>query len=378
MDLRMTNKLHIVSFDIPYPADYGGVIDVFYKVKALFENGVKIHLHCFEYHRPAAPQLEEFCEKVYYYPRNISSRLLFHKLPYIVISRQSEDLILNLQKNNWPILVEGLHCTWLLNDRYWPNRKIIVRTHNVEHEYYQQLARAEKNLFKKYYFLNESTKLEAYEPILSNSSGIAAITESEKEYFNKFHHTVKNIPAFHGHQSVSSKTGIGKFILYHGNLSIAENHQAAMQLAETLGNKSFQLVIAGNSPRRELKDVCHQYSNVMLMPNPTQTEMTELIQSAQIHLHVTSQNTGLKLKLLHALFEGRHCIVNKTMVAGTGLEDTVCIVDHQNKDELMGRLEEYMNLEFTEEDRKERSILLGDFFDSSSVAKLMKMLFETP
>lgn len=373
----MTNKLHIISFDIPYPADYGGVMDVFFKVKALHANGVKIHLHCFEYHRPPAPELEKYCEKVYYYPRNISSRLLFHKLPYIVISRQSDELIQNLEKNNWPILAEGLHCTWILNDRYWQNRKIIVRTHNIEHEYYQQLARAEKNLFKKYYFLNESTKLEAYEPILSGSSGIAAITETEKEYFNKFHHTVRNIPAFHGHNSVSGKPGLGKFILYQGNLSIAENHQAAITLVEALGNRNEQLVIAGSAPRKELKELCKQYSNIMLVANPTEAEMTKLIETAQIHLLITFQKTGLKLKLLHALFKGRHCLVNKMMVTGTGLEENVEIIDHQNKNELYSTINEYMQLEFTENDRKEREIMLADFFDEASAQKLMKMLFET-
>jgi hypothetical protein len=373
----MTNKLHIISFDIPYPADYGGVMDVFHKVKALHANGVKIHLHCFEYHRPPAPELEEFCEKVYYYPRNISSRLLFHKLPYIVISRQSEELIANLEKNTWPILVEGIHCTWILNDRYWPNRKIIVRTHNIEHEYYQQLARAEKNLFKKYYFLNESTKLEVYEPILSGSSGIAAITETEKEYFNKFHHTVKNIPAFHGHNSVTGKPGLGKFILYHGNLSIAENNQAAITLIEVMRNRNEQLVIAGNGPRKELKELCKLYPNIMLVANPTQDEMIKLIETAQIHLLITFQNTGLKLKLLHALFKGRHCLVNKMMVTGTNLEDTVEIIDHQNKAELYEKVDEFMQTEFTENHRKEREILLSDHIDESSVRKLMKMLFET-
>ncbi|MEI7802398.1 MAG: mannosyltransferase, partial [Bacteroidota bacterium] len=45
----MTNQLHIISFNVPYPPDYGGVIDVYYKIKALKEAGVKIHLHCYEY-----------------------------------------------------------------------------------------------------------------------------------------------------------------------------------------------------------------------------------------------------------------------------------------------------------------------------------------
>ena len=49
--------LHIVSFDVPWPANYGGVIDVFYKVKALADLGIRLHLHCFEYGRGEAPEL---------------------------------------------------------------------------------------------------------------------------------------------------------------------------------------------------------------------------------------------------------------------------------------------------------------------------------
>ncbi len=41
MDLH----LHIIAFDIPFPPDYGGVIDVYYKIKTLSEAGVRIHLH---------------------------------------------------------------------------------------------------------------------------------------------------------------------------------------------------------------------------------------------------------------------------------------------------------------------------------------------
>lgn len=43
--------LHIVSFHIPIPQNYGGVIDIYYKVKALHDIGVKVILHCFEYGR---------------------------------------------------------------------------------------------------------------------------------------------------------------------------------------------------------------------------------------------------------------------------------------------------------------------------------------
>ena len=33
--------LHVVAFNVPYPPDYGGIIDVFYKLKALSEQGAQ-------------------------------------------------------------------------------------------------------------------------------------------------------------------------------------------------------------------------------------------------------------------------------------------------------------------------------------------------
>ena len=65
----MDKYLNIVSFNIPYPANYGGVIDVYYKLEALRACGVKLILHCFEYERPHAPELESICDKVFYYKR---------------------------------------------------------------------------------------------------------------------------------------------------------------------------------------------------------------------------------------------------------------------------------------------------------------------
>ena len=65
----MQNKaLHIISFDNPFPPKYGGVIDVFYKIKALHSLGVKIYLHCFVDEIPMVDSdLKIFVEKVYYY-----------------------------------------------------------------------------------------------------------------------------------------------------------------------------------------------------------------------------------------------------------------------------------------------------------------------
>ena len=58
-------QLHIVSFDVPFPANYGGVIDVFYKIKSMHQERVGVILHCFQYGREKSEELESICEKVY-------------------------------------------------------------------------------------------------------------------------------------------------------------------------------------------------------------------------------------------------------------------------------------------------------------------------
>ena len=78
--------VNIISFNIPYPANYGGVIDVFYKIKAFNDLGVNVILHCFEYGRDRSEVLESMCDKVYYYKRRGALCNVSH-IPYIVYSR---------------------------------------------------------------------------------------------------------------------------------------------------------------------------------------------------------------------------------------------------------------------------------------------------
>ena len=88
----MEKHLHIIALNVPYPADYGGVYDLFYKLPALQNEGVKIHLHCFVKDRDEQPELNKYCEEVFYYKRDLSAKKLFSKLPYIVASRYDEEL----------------------------------------------------------------------------------------------------------------------------------------------------------------------------------------------------------------------------------------------------------------------------------------------
>lgn len=367
--------LHIVSFDIPYPPDYGGVIDVYYKLKTLSESGIKITLHCFEYNRTAAKQLDKYCQKIYYYKRKVKKQLMFKTTPYIVSSRMDQELLNNLMVDQSPILFEGLHCTAFLNHPELSDRKKIVRSHNIEHVYYQNLGKAEKDLFKKYYFMNEATKLEQYETILQHASHIACISKNETEYYEKLFQNAFYLPAFHAFNQVESKSGIGQYVLYHGNLSVSENVEAALALIKHFAPKSFlPLIIAGKKPTSQLRKAIAKNDSVQLIANPGNTEMMGLIADAHIHILPGEYSAGVKLKLLNALYNGRHVITTEAMLLGSGLEKT-CFVCN-SFDSIIKTSNKLSKIEFEDYHIKKRENYLTKLYNNSRNAeKLCKIIY---
>ena len=373
--MSYSKRVHIISFDVPCPPDYGGVIDVYYKLKALHKAGIRIILHCFEYGRPQSEELNKLCEEVFYYPRQTTKSLLFNTLPYIVLSRQSEELKSNLLKDDAPILMEGLHSTFLLTAEEFDHRNIIVRTHNIEHEYYENLAKVERNIFKRYYFYNEAGKLKKHESVLKKAASIAAISSNDKKYYSSLFESVHCISAFHPFEEVSYLPGRSDFAFYHGNLSVGENNEAALFLVnKVFENSQHKLVIAGSKPSSELVKAAKLNPAVELLSDQSPEQIYQLIREAQCNILPTFQSTGIKLKLLASLFSGRFCLVNSPMVIGTGLESLCTIAD--TAEEMKERLDRIMVMEsFPESELINRKRILQENFSNAGNAEKLISLF---
>lgn len=350
--------LHIVAFNVPWPADYGGVIDVYHRIAALADNGVRIHLHCYTYGREAAKELETLCEEVRYYPRETGLRHQLERRPYIVASRNSKALIERLREDVYPIMLEGLHCCDVLEKLKGQGRKITVRAHNVEHDYYNALAKAETCGWKKLFFKLEAAKLRKYEGILKQASSVLAISEADAAHFRANGcANVTVLPPSHGHHRVTSQPGWGDYVLYHGNLSVPENIHAAKYILEKIAPQCpYRFVIAGRDPDESIREMASHCSNAQLIENPSVEEMDRLLGNAQVNLLITQQATGVKLKLMNALYEGRHCLVNSTMVMGTQLGEACAVADSQ--DEICNSLAQLMQTEFTEAEIQKRVAIL--------------------
>lgn len=372
MSLNKTKKLHIISFNIPFPADYGGVIGVFYHIKALKSLGVEIILHCFQYGRAVSTELEEICAEVHYYPRNMSLVNMFSSLPFIVKSRKSEALKDRLLEDDYPILFEGSHVCYHLGDIKLRHRIKIVRMHNVEWQYYTNMIALEKDFKKKAYFALESKKLKSFELnyIKKHANALLAVSPKETDYFNdEGFENVHYVSAFHSNDKIESIVGKGSYVLFHGDLSVKENELIAIDLITKVFDKlsEIELIIAGRSPSKTILDLILKTKNVNLKNDISDEEMDSLIKNAHINLLRAFQPAGMKLKLLNALYKGRHVLVNSNMVKNTGL-DSLCIIIEDIKD-VPSRIKEIMLKPFDEIEIRKRKDMLEKQFSNVEKAK---------
>lgn len=369
--MKFSDKhIHLVSFDVPWPADYGGVIDVFGKLKAMHALGAKVHLHCFQYGRKESDVLQNLSHKVHYYQRNESRTLLFNRLPYIVVSRANEELLTNLSADDHPVLFEGLHTSYFLSDPALAHKRRIVRAHNIEHEYYKQLARHERNFARRYFFGAESAKLLKYEKVLAGASAVAAISENENTHFNNHYHNSFLLPAFHLHDKVNSRTGRGEFALYHANLSVNDNVEAAEFLMnEVFNDLNIPLIIAGQNPTDDVKQLFAKPTIHKLIADPSAEQMEELVSNAHVQVLPAFSISGIRLKLLHSLFNGRFCLVNPMMTANTGLE-SLCI-HAETAEDFKKRISEIFRIELKQAEIDRRQMLLNDLYSNSKNAELL-------
>lgn len=362
------NKIfHLVSFNIPYPPDYGGVMDVFYKISALKEQGIGIILHSFSYGRGRSRTLERECLRVYYYRRDLNLFHLLRRDPFIVLSRSSSSLLENLLSDTNPVIFEGLHTTRFLNHPALEGRMKMVRTHNIEHIYYKNLAVNEKNPLRKLFFRREAKKLERYETVLSGASLLLTISPGDTEYFHDRYGKTLFVGPFHPGKGCVTAEGKGDYILLHGDFSTAENDAGALYLLREIAPRlRHKIVVAGKRPSDEMIRTASRLPNIRMVPNPSQAQMNELLANAQVCLLNASQPSGMKLKLINALCAGRHVVASQAVVAGSGLGSICSTVSYP--DNWITLSERLMHEEFTAEMREERNRVLSGVADNTANA----------
>lgn len=369
--------IHIVSLDVPYPANYGAMIDIYHRCKSLTEIGARVILHCFDYGRGKPNALKEVAHEVHYYTRSKNPLQVLMPLPFIVRSRMNPALLNRLLKDQHPILFEGVHTCGFVGHPKLKNRWIGVRAHNIEHDYYEGLAAIEPNFFKRWFFKNEAKKLEKFErysfPLVDE---ILDVSHADDAYFQKHYQKGVYIPVFNPlHWGVGLR-GRGNHALLHGNLSVIENIKGIEFVLDEVWERDFglELIIAGKDPSPDFQEYVKNHpSKAQLIINPDDDTLNQLIRKARINLLPTFQATGLKHKLLNALSNGGFCLATPEMVHGTALED-LCVLGADTK-AWKAKIHQLKDAQISEEEIENRLNKLRSIFDNNlNASKILDLV----
>lgn len=364
--------LNVISFDVPYPADYGGVIDVYYKLKALKEEGLAIALHCFYYGRAEQEQLKELCAEVHYYPRRTGLMAQLSATPYIVSSRKDPSLLKQLAKDEAPILFEGLHTTYYLGHHKLKGRKTAVRIHNREEEYYRALFSQSKSIYKKSFYGIESQKLKYFENRLSNSDVLFCLSKAEQEHYSSIHPDVRYLPVFHPYRKREESTI--KHILeqgvYFGNLAVEENIEAVGFLLEVFDELNYPLKIVGRGATSHLLKKIDECRQAEYLGEISDSDLKRILGESKVCCLPTPQSTGIKLKWVQALHQANEIILNREMLADEHFKAHCYLAN--SKAEWKDQLEMVFSSELDEDKIRERMKIAVERFDNKKSAILLK------
>jgi hypothetical protein len=292
-------------------------------VVALKDCGVSVRLHCFIYGVfDPQPILKEVAAEVNYYPRVVWQALLPKGQPYIVASRKIPALLENLVKDQLPVLFEGIHTTAFVP--YLKSRKLFLRAHNVEHLYYEELARHTRG-FRSLIYQRESLLLKDYESKMAKSFDMVfPISPTDADWFAGKGVQTRLLPPFHGLQKVDILPGKGTYILYQGDLSLGINQEALLDLLYKLQSRSdIPIIAAGRAGNKNFEEKLSRFSNLKREPDVSQEKMIELIRHAQLILVHSLHGSGMKLKIFPALFHGRFVGATENSRTNTSLDATI-------------------------------------------------------
>jgi len=324
--------LHIISFDNPYPPVYGGAIDVFYKIKALHAAGYKIFLHCFvddEFADHAV--LNQFVSELYIYKRRYKSLKWFSLTPLPVLSRFHKDLLLNIGKNDAPLLFEGLQTTYILNKHQFKDRKIYLRLHNLEADYFSGLSKSETSFIKKILYRVESAKYGMYQKIMSKFDAVFTLSKYETEVVNTEFKNAHYVPVFHGNEKVAPLSEFGKYAIYHGDLRMSDNKKAALFLVNVFKKiPEYSLIIASNKGKKIVERQIGEVPNVTFSNIKNEAHLDELLANSHLSVMLSFQQSGTKLKAVNSLYKSRFCIINNNMIDDENIRNLCTVAETES------------------------------------------------
>lgn len=276
-------KIHVVCSQMPNSNANGYAIDVFYCLRTMKEMGFEPQVHL-------------------YFP-----------------NEENDALVEELCEDDAPILFEGTETCGLMADDRLQGRRKFARVHSIRSNYYRQLTQQHKWTFRAFRYWRKSRYWKRLEANLRHAEIVCAITKADaqnlqSEFPDK---TVVHMPCFFDDTRPTQDYPPEAFVLYHGNFLSKENREVVEYIFQHIVPLCPDVLFVIAGWRADFDPVpC----NVKLVSDLSDEYLTQLIRTASVHLMLSMQASGIKVKLLNTVVKcDAHIIANRPMLYGHGM-----------------------------------------------------------
>lgn len=343
----------------PYPAKEGGPIAMNMFIEGLTENGQTIKVLAVNSEKYAIDNSEipdEYRQKTNIETVFIDLRIrisgalkcFFQNKSYHIqrfISQDFEDKITEiLKKESFDIIqMESLFVTPYLDKiKQLSNAKIVLRSHNIEHKIWEDIAKQTINPFKKFYILHLAKTLKKYElSSLSKFDGIISITNEDKKFFKSHCNDTPITDISFGVDLAKfedPKTEIEFPSLFHlGAMNWIPNLQGIDWFIKNVWPEihnlypNLKLYLAGNEMPNDLLKINH--SNICVQGFVDDPK--EYISSKAIMIVPLFSSSGVRIKIIEGMAASKAIISTTKGAAGIKYEDEKNILIADTKEEFI-------------------------------------------
>jgi glycosyltransferase involved in cell wall biosynthesis len=331
--LQITNR-------IPYPLNDGGNIATynvtFYLIKAghqvtmaslntkkhfqdtaVLADIAEVHACTLDTSISPIGLLKGIFEQMPYNVKRFESKA-FHQLLIDLLSKQTFDII----------QVEGSYMAlYVPTIKKYSAAKIILRSHNIEHEIWQRMAQNERNFLKKWYFNMLSSKIKTFEETsMKTFDAIVAITDRDANYY-KTAGFEKKLAVINAGANLdvfvpNIEKEIPTTLCFLAGLDWMPNKQGLdwflLEIWPVLAQKypSLNLHIAGKA----MQESYYALQNKQLVVHGLVPDAVEYLQKYEIFIVPLLSGGGMRLKVVEGMALAK-CIIS-TSIGAEGVDYT--------------------------------------------------------
>ncbi|MCC9166593.1 glycosyltransferase [Pontibacter harenae] len=326
-------KILIVSPSFPYPANYGGGVDIWRRIISLVKMGNKVDLIATVKDLPNKEDLDyvkNFVDKVYLISRENKIIDLFSMFPLQVKSRQKlKELVLN---DLYDItLLEGDYVGLILENKSLKSTHLVLRSHNDEKEYFKKLALSSDALLNSLYYFSEFIKFKFYTKkiLLKKIKNILFISFTEFSSFNnqekKDQYQSVFLPTPIDKKEFKTRELKGNTVVFVGSLFMPNNQEAILWYLKNVhpglvSVPDYKFLIIGSTRGHDISTFENKLNNYKSIEYHIDvTNLEYIYERSSVFVNPMLNGAGVKIKSINAIIEGLPLVSTRVGIEGTGL-----------------------------------------------------------